>query len=306
MDLARLLAPRDPDLARIARELHAARPDLQAAYADPDGAGFRQWLAVNGPLEDARVARHFPALPPDELRASACGGATLQTHLYTGAEDFRSVGELYETFAERPLEALRSVLDFGCGCGRLLRWFQTALPHVALHGADVRKASVAWCRQHLRGTFVDNGTLPPLPLADESVELTVALSVFSHLSLQQNLAWLRELVRVTRRDGLLLLTTHGAFALAACARHAHLQQLLEMTPAQARAALRALHRDRFVHVEVAASTHAIADGVATDYGNAFFGERFVQERWSAVAEVLGCVPVGMSLFQDYHVLRPRR
>ena len=113
-------------------------------------------------------------------------------------------------------------------------------------------------------------------------------------------------MRVTRRDGLLLLTTHGTFALAACARHPHLQQLLEMTQEQARAALRALHRDRFVHVPIAARTHANADGVATDYGNAFFGERFVQEHWSSIAEVLGCVPVGLSLFQDYHVLRPRR
>lgn len=305
MDFARLLAPRDPELARLARELHGRRPDLTAAYPDVDGVGFHQWLAINGPLEDARLARFFPALPPDELRATACGGNAIQTHLSSGGEDFRTLAELWEVFAQRPIESLRSVLDFGCGCGRVLRWFARLLPDVAIHGADVRKASIDWCAANLPGRYRHNGLMPPLDLPDRSVDLTYALSVFSHLSLAQNLAWLRELVRVTRPDGLLLLTTHGAFALAAAARHPELQHLLEMTADEARSALRRLHRERFLHHSMSATTHRTADGVSTDYGQAFFGETFAQERWSEIAEVLGCVPVGMSLFQDYHVLRPR-
>ncbi len=306
MDYARLLAPRAPELARLARELYGRRPDLRAAFPDPEAADFRQWLGVNGVLEDERIARFYPPIPPEPLRSTACGGPTIQSHLFTGAEDFRTVAELFEIFSGRPIQSLQSVLDFGCGCGRLLRWFATTLPTARQSGADVRAASIVWCRQNLQGTFLANCTVPPLDLPDEAFELTIALSVFSHLNLDQNVAWLRELARVTRRDGLLLVTTHGAFALAACARHVHLQNLLEMTADEARVALRNLHRDRFVHVGMPVATLRAAEGVAADYGQAFFSEQFVQERWSEFVEVLGCVPVALNLFQDFHVLRPRR
>lgn len=307
-DLARLLAPRDPELRRVARELHAGRPDLRAAFPDPASGEFGQWLGVNGVLEDARVAAHYPPLPPDELRATACGGPTLHTHLYTGSEDFRAVAELYEVFAERPLAALDdggAVLDFGCGCGRLLRWFRTALPGCRLVGADVRAASVAWCRASLPGTFLANGTAPPLELADDSVDLAVALSVFSHLSLADDLAWMAELVRVTRPGGLILVSTHGAFALALCARSAEHQASLQIGAGEARALLRDLAREGFLHRVLPAATLRAADGVAADYGQAFLTEAFARERWGALADVLGCVPVALNLFQDVHVLRAR-
>lgn len=305
MDLARLLAPRDPELRRLAAELYAARPDLRAAFPGPDSAGFGQWLGVHGVLEDARVARFHPPLPPEGLRATVCGGASPASHLYTGAEDCKMLLELYELFAQRPATSLASVFDFGCGCGRTLRWFQTVLPAARLHGADVRAAAIAWCQQHLRGTFATNGTMPPLALPDHSLDLTFALSVFSHLSREQNLAWMRELARVTRPDGLILVSTHGAFAAALCTRSAEHQQTLQIGADEAATILRSLATQPFVHRVLPAAVRASADGVADDYGQAFFTEWFAREAWSDVVEFLGCVPCGLNLFQDMYALRPR-
>ena len=42
-----------------------------------------------------------------------------------------------------------------------------------------------------------------------SFDLVYALSVFTHLTSELQLAWRDELLRVLRPDGLLLLTTHG-------------------------------------------------------------------------------------------------
>lgn len=257
-------------------------------------------------LEDERVARAFPPLPPEALRATVCGGATLASHLYTGAEDFRMLGELFEVFAERPLAGVASVLDFGCGCGRALRWFERALPDARIVGTDVRAAAIDWCRASLRGDYVANDVLPPLPLPDASIELTFALSVFSHLSREQAFAWLRELARVTRPDGLLLITTHGAFAAAVCARSPEHQQLLQMSPDEAHAVLRRLAPERFVHRVLPAAIRRSADGVADDYGQAFFTEEFVRRDWGDLVELVGCVPCGLNLFQDVFALRPRR
>jgi SAM-dependent methyltransferase len=305
MNLAALFAPHDPGLARAARELHAQRPDLRAAFPDPASVDFWRWVRVHGVIEDARIAAFHPAVPPVELRATACGGTEAQSHLHTGAEDFRTVAELFETFAERDIDSVRDVLDFGCGCGRLLRWFHTALPGCRLVGADVRAASIAWCRVNLLGTFLANGVLPPLDLPDDAVDLTVALSVFSHLSREQSIAWMAELARVTRPDGLILATTHGAFALAVVGRSREHQVSLRIAAGEVPALMRTLARDGFVHRVLPPAGLARADGVADDYGQTFLGETFARTHWRRDVEVLGCVPAALNLFQDVYLLRPR-
>jgi SAM-dependent methyltransferase len=197
------------------------------------------------------------------------------------------------------------VLDFGCGCGRLLRWFQTALPSCQRIGADVREATVRWCREHLAGTFLRNGTEPPLDLPDETADLTVALSVFSHLGHDQNLAWMKELVRVTRKDGLILVTTHGPFALALTQQSPEHQKGLKIPAAEIPGLLRTLCRDGFLHRVSPPASRLRADGVADDYGEAFLTEEFARREWGVIADVIGCVPVALNLFQDVHALRRR-
>jgi SAM-dependent methyltransferase len=305
MDPGNLLAPRDPDLRRIALELHAAHADLQRSFPDPDGPDYAAWLGSHGVLGDARVAAHYPPVPPAALRMTACGGTTEGSHLWTGAADFRTVAELFEVFTGRSFTSLRSVFDFGCGCGRLLRWFRTALPDCRRLGADVRRASIDWCRTHLDGTFVANGTEPPLDLPAHSADLTVALSVFSHLSRPQFTAWMRELVRVTRPDGLILASTHGPFALAVTMRSRDHQSGLQIPADEAPGLLRTLCQDGFVHRVSTADRHELADGVAPDYGETFVTEPRTRALWSPFADVVGCVPVALHLLQDVYALRPR-
>lgn len=100
------------------------------------------------------------------------------------------------------------ILDFGCGCGRVMRRW-AGLSNV--HGCDVSAEAVAWCRANLPfARFATNGPVPPLPYADEAFEFIYALSVFTHLVEGQQRAWMRELRRVLKPGGLLLITTHGA------------------------------------------------------------------------------------------------
>lgn len=304
-DLAALLEPRDPELQRIASRVFEARPDLQKAFGRPDSLGYRAWLAVDGVLEYPEVAARHAPLPPEELRATVCGGIERRGHLYTGFEDFRAVAEIYECYAQRGVDRIDAVLDFGCGCGRVLRWFRQAVPDCRRVGADVRAAAIAWCRQHLDGAFLANTPEPPLDLPTNSVDLSYALSVFSHLALDQSDAWMRELVRVTRPGGLILASTHGAFALMLTRRSEAHQRGLGIGADEVPDLLARLGTDGFVHRRLSDEGIDRGDGVAADYGQTFLTERFAHERWNAYAEVLGCVPVALGLFQDVHVLRVR-
>lgn len=106
------------------------------------------------------------------------------------------------------LDATRSVLDFGCGCGRVTRYFREFGGEVA--GSDLSADAIAWCRENLGfGRFLTNAIAPPLGFDAESFDLVYALSVFTHLTGDLQLAWRDELRRVLRPGGRLLITTHG-------------------------------------------------------------------------------------------------
>jgi SAM-dependent methyltransferase len=106
----------------------------------------------------------------------------------------------------------KTVLEFGCGAGRMLRHLLPEAEQAeAFYACDVHGASVAWVDAHLCPPFrvFESGSLPPLPLADASVDLVYASSVFTHLT-DTAAAWLLELRRVLRPDGLLFATYQGS------------------------------------------------------------------------------------------------
>ncbi len=304
MTLRHLITPTAPEFRVLAQKTWDEREDLQQVYADPDSEGFDRWIAVNGVLEfPDRFAGYYPPIPAEEHRATGCGGDDLQHHLLGGLDDFDTVLDTFYTFSDRKLEDVGSVLDFGCGCGRVIRWFDSALPDARLCGIDVRGPSVEWNRANLRGEFHVGPFDPPTELPDDQFDLVFALSLFSHFARRSNLAWIRELSRLCKPDGLIIVTTHGAFSLAAIVRLEELQESFGMTSARARELLRALHREEFHHFEMPDDVRRNI-GVGDNYGQSFLTEAFVDREWSPFVEVLGCVPARLFRFQDVFALRP--
>jgi SAM-dependent methyltransferase len=104
---------------------------------------------------------------------------------------------------------LDAVLDFGCGCGRVLRcWNSVQGPRP--NGCDYNPRLVDWCRSNL--PFADarvNQLAPPLAYRDGEFDLVYAFSVFTHLTEDLQLAWMSELARITKPGGFVLFSTHG-------------------------------------------------------------------------------------------------
>lgn len=106
------------------------------------------------------------------------------------------------------------VLDFGCGCGRTIIWLIRDHPDVIFCGCDVDTEAVAWCQQHLTGDFQINQALPPLPYDAAYFDVIYCVSVFTHLNEAMQDAWLEELRRIVKPNGLIVLTVHGSNAAA--------------------------------------------------------------------------------------------
>jgi SAM-dependent methyltransferase len=106
------------------------------------------------------------------------------------------------------------VHDFGCGSARVLIPMALAYPHARFSGSDIDPEAIAWCRAalpNLAECFV-NAALPPLPFADDHLDLIYSISIFTHLPEQMQDAWLAELRRVLKPGGYLLTTKVNPFA----------------------------------------------------------------------------------------------
>lgn len=106
-------------------------------------------------------------------------------------------------------DKFKRILDFGCGCGRLTRHL-TRLKNAELFGTDYNKKLIDWSSASLPfATFSQNNLAPPLLYESKYFDLVLARSVFTHLDLQLQFAWIEELYRIIRPGGYLYFTTHS-------------------------------------------------------------------------------------------------
>jgi SAM-dependent methyltransferase len=127
--------------------------------------------------------------------------------------------------ANIPLDCYDSVLDFGCGCGRIARQLLLQEPRPKRYlGIDLHAGMINWCRQNLTpqdnsfqfhhhdifsACFNPDPTKPKLldlPVNDHSFKLIFAWSVFTHMTQSQTEHYLREVSRILSAEGILVST----------------------------------------------------------------------------------------------------
>jgi len=207
-----ILPPRP--LRRVARRaMLAAQPALRRS-----GVSIR----VGRALERRRAAVDFGPepdvgpdglpIPPAALRVGNVNNADLDFFFHHGTATATALA----CAAERnglPMAEVGRLLDFGCGCGRVLRQWGT-YEGLEAWGSDLNPDMVAWVEANLPFAHAQvNGLEPPLDQPDETFDLVYSISVFTHLPKVIGVEWMAELRRVLRPGGLALVTVNGASCL---------------------------------------------------------------------------------------------
>ena len=135
-----------------------------------------------------------------------------------GRSHMHAIAELIVKYRNNVNWASSSMLDWGCGCGRI--FLGSSLKNEALRlqrlvGVDIDPVNIQWCKENLKGAeFYVTELLPPLPFENESFDFIHGNSVFTHLNTENQDLWLTELHRVLKIGGIAVVTVNSNSALA--------------------------------------------------------------------------------------------
>lgn len=227
----------------------------------------------------------YPMPEPERIRR-VHGGTDEASFRIVGYTNYRKIDSVLDRVTGRGIDDYRRILDWGCGCGRLLR-YMGGLSTALITGVDVDEDNLSWCAANL--PFVATQPIPlhpPTRLPAASFDLIIGISIFTHLSEDVQLEWLDELRRLAAPGAVLLMSIHGPVATA------QRNNLL-----------------LWQHVE----KHGFADGRSHDlddvlaesgyYRNTYHSHSYIRSTWGRFFDVVEIIPACIGNVQDLVVLR---
>lgn len=148
-------------------------------------------------------------LPAEDLRIRVHGTADVMSFVKEGSTAYVQIQRFLNDYFSKSIEDFSQILDWGCGSGRMLRYFSDRAL-AKLTGIDIDPDAIEWCRQASPDSrFMRVGIEPPTSLSSESFDLIYANSVLTHLRENDQIKWLQELHRLAKPNAIILLTTAG-------------------------------------------------------------------------------------------------
>lgn len=137
----------------------------------------------------------------------AMGGAgSIGPYLWAGASALRCIRTAMVVAGS---EAPRSILDFPCGHGRVLRVLKAAFPEAGLAAGDIDTGAVDFCARAFDATPIYAREDPQKMQIDGSYDLIWSGSLLTHLPAHRWADFLTFFETLLAPGGLLVLTLHG-------------------------------------------------------------------------------------------------
>jgi 2-polyprenyl-3-methyl-5-hydroxy-6-metoxy-1,4-benzoquinol methylase len=227
---------------------------------------------------------------PDDSNMARIGAQNLQHYKSVGFDKFMRLEEALEKYEHKTFADTNKVLDWGCGCGEVLRYLNR-YSNIEVHGADIDPINIEWCEKHL--PFAKYHLVPLLPTTElpaEYYDVIFGISVVTHLREDDQSAWLAELARISKKGGLVLLSVHGDAGVAFRNELFNYDKLLRW------------QEKGFL---VAGVDNAIGDMLDDKeyYTTSFQTDWYIKQEWSKYFEVVDIIPAYIGHFQDLVVLK---
>lgn len=222
--------------------------------------------------------------PPVKLRKRV---TNLDNSLAYWNSALKSYGEFFSVLKDnRNTQLIYRFLDWGCGCGRLTSLFLKHTSIKEIHGCDIDKEAICWCSENLKqGIFSVIDPFPPTPYEDSMFDVVMGYSVFTHLTRDVQIQWLKEIKRILKPGGLFITSVHGEFASNFASSVVRSEMLKE---------------------GISDSTlDSNLDGVAPDkyYRGVFQTKSYNQKEWSKYFDILKHIEGGVSNYQDLVIMQ---
>lgn len=235
-------------------------------------------------LRDPAVLQVDVPVPPRDL----------QLHIGQQYNDFGLTGWRIYTDLTRALEPYggmhdgRRILDWGCGCGRVLRYLVEDVDPAAVTGCDIDADAIAWLRGNIQGPSFDViPGHPPTSYPDARFDLIYGISVFTHLDEKTQYEWLEELRRIAAPSGIVAVTV---FNRAVIPPH-----LLEKV------------KKKGFADELSNESPFFAPFAGKEYYRLSYHDvRYITRRWSRYFDLLECISFAINAHQDLIIMRKRR
>jgi 2-polyprenyl-3-methyl-5-hydroxy-6-metoxy-1,4-benzoquinol methylase len=229
-----------------------------------------------------------PQLPDAARMSRVSGNDNARLFRFEGFSIFKKLDLALRQTTGKPISEFRDILDWGCGCGRVTRYFYL-LKNSRVVGIDIDSDNVEWCRKHFKfGEYRLAPLHPPTDLQAESFDLIIGISVFSHLREEEQHEWLAELWRMARPGAMVLMSTMGEATIARSSWDEEMWNRWQETGFFAFANKSDL--DSYI-------------GDEDYYVNAFISEAYIRRSWSRAFEILDFIPAYIGNHQDLVVMR---
>ena len=178
---------------------------------------FYFWLLTEGHAHIANQALRslLPTMPDEQTQINWTGRSGYET-LHQAFLAF----SLFKKIINEHCKNIRTcgrILDFGCGWGRIIRFFLKDVEPEGLWGLDCYEDVITICKDsNLRCTFETIDVMPPTHFPDNFFDAICLYSVFSHLSEKAHMDWLLEFKRILKPGGIVIATTRPRHFLVEC------------------------------------------------------------------------------------------
>ncbi len=129
------------------------------------------WLMTFSGATGYDTGRLIPEMPSFYIQRSWTG-STGESTMLEAFSFFNQIVFWAKIYGNKPLDKM-DLLDFGCGWGRIIRFFLRDIAHERLHGRDCWREAIDICRATNKWCdFQVSPVSPPMDFHDSSIDLT--------------------------------------------------------------------------------------------------------------------------------------